>query len=167
VGRAADILPYALAVAAWGANHSRTQIIVSAICGLLHHDGRPPSGAIEAMSASLAHRGADGSGIWSDDRVAVAHRMHHTTRESVWEQQPVVMPERRLVLVADARIDNRDELVRALGIAARATVTDSEIILAAYARWGEHCIDRLVGDFAFAVWDAPTRTLFCARDPWG
>ena len=119
------------------------------------------------MSAALAHRGVDGSGIWADERIGLAHRMRHTTPESLREHQPVVLPERQLVLVADARIDNREELVRALGIAGRAIVTDSEIILAAYARWGEGCVNRLVGDFAFAVWDGSARSLFCARDPMG
>jgi asparagine synthase (glutamine-hydrolysing) len=140
---------------------------VSAICGLFHLDGRPPSDAIGAMSAALAHRGVDGSGIWVDDRIGLAHRMFHTTHESIGEHQPVVLPERQLVLVADARIDNREELRRALGIPARNTMSDSDIVLAAYARWGEACVPRLLGDFAFALWDGAARSLFCARDPMG
>lgn len=140
---------------------------MSAICGLLHLDGRPPSDALEAMSASLAHRGSDGSGIWSDDRVGLAHRMRHTTRESQRERQPVVLQEGQLVLVADARIDNRDELTSVLGIPRVAPPSDSEIIAAAYLRWGSECVQRLVGDFAFVIWNAPQRTLFCARDPMG
>lgn len=148
-------------------DYSRIQIIVSAICGLFHFDGRPPSDAIGAMSAALAHRGADGSGTWFDDRIALAHRMLHTTRESLGERQPVVLHQPQLVLVADARIDNREELVRALGIQERGILSDSEVILAAYTRWGEGCVQRLIGDFAFAVWDATANALFCARDPMG
>ena len=140
---------------------------MSAICGLLHLDGRPPSDAIKAMSAALAHRGADGSGIWSDDQMALAHRMLHTTCESTREVQPVVLPARQLVLVADARIDNRAELIRALRIRQGEHLSDSEIILAAYARWGEECVSQLLGDFAFALWDGSARSLFCARDPMG
>ena len=140
---------------------------MSAICGLLHLDGRPPSDAVAAMSAAMAHRGADGSGIWSDDRIGLAHRMLHSTPESVTERQPVVLQSRQLVLVADARIDNRDELVRALGIAEHGSLSDSEIILAAYARWGEDCVQRLLGDFAFAIWDGAAPSLFCARDAMG
>lgn len=119
------------------------------------------------MSAALAHRGADGSGIWSDDRIGLGHRMFQTTRQSLSERQPIVLAERQLVLVADARIDNRDELLRALDIPPRDGVSDSEIILAAYARWGDNCVERLLGDFAFALWDGRARSLFCARDPMG
>ena len=140
---------------------------MSAICGLLSLDGRPPSDAIGRMSAALAHRGGDGSGTWTDDRIGLAHRMRHTTTESLTEHQPLVLRDRQMVLVADARIDNRDEFVRTLGLAARDGLSDSEIILAAYARWGEDCVPRLLGDFAFALWDASTNSLFCARDPMG
>jgi asparagine synthase (glutamine-hydrolysing) len=72
-----------------------------------------------------------------------------------------------MVLVADARIDNRDELLRTLGVKVGEGLSDGEIILAAYARWGEDCVPRLLGDFAFALWDASTQTLLCARDPMG
>src|SRR5687768_7065581 len=51
--------------------------------------------------------------------------------------------------------------------AAGAAARDAELVLAAYARWGPGCAERLVGDFAFAVWDARARTLFAARDPMG
>lgn len=119
------------------------------------------------MSAALAHRGVDGSGTWTDDRIGLAHRMRHTTTESLTEHQPLVHRDRQMILVADARIDNRDELCRALGLDARDGVSDSAIILAAYARWGEDCVPRLLGDFAFALWDGSTRSLFCARDPMG
>lgn len=118
------------------------------------------------MSAALAHRGADGSGLWSGDGIGLAHRMLHTTRESTREVQPVVLPARQLVLVADARIDNREELIRALRIR-EGEISDSEIILAAYARWGEDCVSQLLGDFAFALWDGSARSLFCARDAMG
>ena len=70
------------------------------------------------------------------------------------------------LIIADARIDYRDELCRALALDPRA-VGDAELILAAYLRWGEACLDRLLGDFAFAIWDVRTRKLFCARDHFG
>jgi asparagine synthase (glutamine-hydrolysing) len=76
---------------------------------------------------------------------------------------------RGLVLTADARIDNREELIVALGFGGRPReeVTDSELILGAYKKWGERCPERLFGDFAFAVWDRGRRNLFCARDHRG
>jgi len=142
---------------------------VSAICGLLHLDGTPipPSRhAIAAMSAALAHRGPDGDGSWMDDRVALAHRMLQTTPESLTEVQPVVHQREGLALVADARLDNREELIASLG-ACGATTSDSDLIAAAYIRWGARCVERLIGDFAFAIWSARDRSLFCARDPMG
>ena len=91
------------------------------------------------------------------------------TPESLHEHLPMPDAAQNLVLTADARIDNRDELINELAIAetGHRVVTDSELILAAYARWGEGCPERLVGDFAFAIWDGRNQTLFCARDHFG
>src|SRR5436190_10470888 len=72
-----------------------------------------------------------------------------------------------MVLVADARIDNREELLASLRLPRGNHSTDSEIILAAYERWGQDCVDRLIGDFACALWDSRSQALFCARDPMG
>ena len=74
-----------------------------------------------------------------------------------------------LAVVADARIDNRDELIGLLGLRHRdpAGLGDAELILRSYQQWGEACPGRLLGDFAFAVWDGPRRRLFCARDHLG
>jgi asparagine synthase (glutamine-hydrolysing) len=73
-----------------------------------------------------------------------------------------------LAITADARIDNRDDLVTRLGLSSRPeTITDSELILTAYQVWGQECLDHLVGDFAFAIWDYGAQRLFCARDHFG
>lgn len=121
------------------------------------------------MSARLSHRGMDGSGVWVDGCVGLGHRMLHTTPESLHERQPLYWGEPGLTITADARIDNREEMIAALGLRAQARdgIADSQIILAAYERWGEACPERLIGDFAFAIWDARVRRLFCARDPMG
>ena len=143
---------------------------MSAIFGLIHFDGHPidPEVLRPALDV-LAHRGPDGQGCWHEGSVLLAHWMLHTTPESLHEQQPLIAPEGDLVLVADARIDNRDELLAALGLRSTAErpVTDAELILAAYRRWGADCPDRLIGDFAFAVWDRQHRRLFAARDGMG
>ena len=72
-----------------------------------------------------------------------------------------------LVLAADARIDNRDDLIATLGLDRAGTITDGALILAAYEKWGRATPEKLIGDFAFAVWDARRQALFCARDPMG
>jgi asparagine synthase (glutamine-hydrolysing) len=92
-----------------------------------------------------------------------------TTPESVQERLPRVHHARNLVLTADARIDNRDDLIDVLGLDDRrpAEIGDGELILAAYEKWGERCPEHLLGDFSFALWDAGRKELFCARDPMG
>ncbi len=74
-----------------------------------------------------------------------------------------------LVLTADARLDNREELIGGLGLDDRppGEITDSQLILAAYERWGEDCPKHLVGDFAWVIWDGRQQTLFAARDHFG
>ena len=141
---------------------------MSAIAGVYHLDGRPATGEeVAAMTAALAHRGPDSSGAWCGGPVALGHRLLHTTPESLRERQPVRDDARGLVLIADARIDNRAELRAALAIERARPISDADLILSAYQRWGAECADRLLGDFAFALWDSRARTLFCARDPMG
>jgi len=81
------------------------------------------------------------------------------------ERQPLVSASADLVLTADARLDNRDELCSLLP--APCGFTDAELILAAYERWAERCPEHLLGDFAFAIWDARRQIVFCARDHFG
>ncbi|GAH07934.1 unnamed protein product, partial [marine sediment metagenome] len=85
------------------------------------------------------------------------------------EQLPLVNARGDIVITADARIDNRVELIDILGLGGRyhSQIGDSELILAAYEKWGEECPARLLGDFAFAIWDGRRQILFCARDHFG
>ncbi len=143
---------------------------MSAITGICFIDGRPVNRAdLEPMVESLAHRGPDGAGLWIEGPVGFGHRMLRTTPESLHERLPRVSSSGDLAINADARIDNRDELIAALGIKERPTeeISDSELILDAYERWGERCPERLVGDFAFVIWDGPKQVLFAARDQIG
>ncbi|CAM3260001.1 lasso peptide isopeptide bond-forming cyclase [Rhodothermus bifroesti] len=144
---------------------------MSAIFGLIHFDEQPvDTETLQPAWDLLRHRGPDGHNRWQDGSVLLAHWRFCTTPESLHEQQPLVAPEGNLVLVADARIDNREELLKTLGLHARAErvpITDAELILAAYQRWGTECPDRLIGDFAFAIWDRLARRLFAARDGMG
>jgi asparagine synthase (glutamine-hydrolysing) len=121
------------------------------------------------MVETVTHRGPDGEGVWIQGNVGLGHAMLWTTPESLHEKLPLVSEREDLVITADARIDNRDELTEVLGFAGRpkGELSDSELILGAYDRWGELCPDRLVGDFAFTVWDRRRQILFCARDPMG
>ena len=115
----------------------------------------------------LAHRGPDGANIWCEQAIGFGHRMLWTTPESLHEQLPLAKAS--LAITADARIDNRDELIQALNLTAQPAekITDSQLILAAYEQWEEQCPHKLIGDFAFAIWDGRNQKLFCARDPMG
>jgi asparagine synthase (glutamine-hydrolysing) len=128
--------------------------------------GDPVAADLERMTAALAHRGPDGSGAWSQDAVGLGHRMLWTTPESRTEPLPLSAREGALAITADARLDNRAELRVALGLDDR-EVGDAALILRAYERWGEQCPERLLGDFAFVIWDGRRRALFCVRDHFG
>ncbi len=95
--------------------------------------------------------------------------MLRTTREAAGEQQPASF-EGHYWITADVRLDCREELIAEVERAGRKTsrpVSDSELILHAYAAWGTACVQHLRGDFSFAIWNARTKNLFCARDHFG
>lgn len=141
---------------------------MSGIAGIVHRDGRPASpDAIARMSAAIAHRGNDASGVICVGPVALAHRMSWSTPESRRETQPLVRSAPGSWLVADARIDNRGELASLLRVPEPSRITDAELIVRSYERWGRRCVEHIIGDFAFALWDDESRELFCARDPMG
>ena len=143
---------------------------MSAICGIVDFSGaRINPGDLSAMISAAPHRSPDGIERWTGDGAALVHMAFHVTPESVRERQPLKSRGGRFVLAADARIDNREELLCALRDEPflPSEPTDADIILAAYQRWREHCPERLLGDFVFAVWDTPSRSLFLARDPLG
>ena len=143
---------------------------MSAIFGIYYPEGCPATQSeLEQMAESLNHRGPDGSGLWMDGPAGLGHQMLWTTPESLYERLPMVGKTGHLVITADARIDNREELIGLLKLEGRAysEISDSEIILAAYEEWGEACPEKLLGDFAFAIWDSLKQSLFCARDHFG
>lgn len=143
---------------------------MSAIAGIFYFNGQPvESATVMGMTERLAHRGPDGSGIWIKGSIGLGHRLLHTTPESLNEKQPVENPSGEIVLVADARIDNREELLGLLDFSGYIShpISDSQIILAAYEKWGEDCPEKLLGDFAFAIWDSRKQKVFCARDVIG
>src|SRR5947208_5460322 len=103
---------------------------------------------------------------WTDGTIALGRRLTRLLPEDVYDGQPLQARERAFVLVADLRLDNRQDLADELRIdAARArTMCDAALLLAAFERWDENCCAHLVGDFAFAVWDGPAQRLVLARD---
>jgi asparagine synthase (glutamine-hydrolysing) len=135
---------------------------MSGICGIVNLEGsRVERRTLEAMAGAAAHRGPDGIRHHTKGPAGLSNLALDITPESPRERQPLV--EGGLALTADARVDNRGELIRGLGMPEDST--DADLIMAAYRRWGVECPSRLVGDFAFAVWDERRGRLFAARDP--
>jgi asparagine synthase (glutamine-hydrolysing) len=140
---------------------------MSGLFGIFNFDGRPVDPLLmQRMSQALVHRGPDDSGLWLKGNVAMGDRMLRSTPESLAEVQPLEDPSGTLCLVFDGRVDNRKELRQALeGRGARLRDdTDAELVLNAYAIWGEDCPALILGDFALALWNGRRRSMFCARD---
>ena len=140
---------------------------MSAIVGIYYIDGRPVDRMVlMRMVNHVSNWSADDQNIWSNGSTGFGHCMHYTTPQSLGEKLPLSYMD-RFAITADARIDNRQEIMAELSLGNEnlATITDSELILKAYDKWGEHCPEHLLGDFSFAIWDQSRRRLFCARDP--
>lgn len=143
---------------------------MSAIFGTYNFENTPViTSQIEAMSNILSHRGSNENRIWIDKSIGLGNRMCWTTPESFHEKLPKTSENGNFTITADARIDNREDLFKQLEIHQYKdeVITDSEIILLAYQKWGERCPEKLLGDFAFAIWDKSRNSLFCVRDHFG
>lgn len=139
---------------------------MSGICGLWDLAGAAlPPDPLAPVLARMHRRGPDGTHRWQDGPVALGHASLVTTPEAALERLPLSHPGSGCTITADARIDNREVLLAALG--AGQDIGDGDLILRAYLRWGEDCVDHLLGDFAFAIWDPRRQVLFCARDHMG
>lgn len=143
---------------------------MSGIAGVFNLNGAPVDARLVAsMADALRFRGPDARTVWVDGNVGFAHTLLCTNEGASPEVQPCSL-DGAVWIVADARVDARAELVTALAAKERtglASASDAELILHAYAVWSEACLDHLLGDFAFAIWDGPRRRLFCARDQMG
>ena len=118
------------------------------------------------MLGAIGNRGPDVARVWTSGAVGLGHCLLAATPESVGEVQPHAAAESGLSIVFDGRLDNRQQLAEEFE-RARLPISaafDAAYALAAYRCWGSDCAARLLGDFAFAVWDAGQRRLFCARD---
>jgi asparagine synthase (glutamine-hydrolysing) len=139
------------------------------MCGIAGIFGAPPSG-LEEMVRTLGHRGPDGNGFHLDrsGRSALGHTRLKIIDLSEDAQQPMSDPSGRWRLVFNGEVYNYLELRSELSSSWEfRTQSDTEVLLAAYVAWGAACLDRLIGMFAFLVWDRKERRLFAARDRFG
>ncbi|WEK46899.1 MAG: amidotransferase 1, exosortase A system-associated [Candidatus Andeanibacterium colombiense] len=144
------------------------------IAGIFHCSTPKPVDAarVERMTEALAHRGPDGSGVWTAPGVGLGHR-RLSIIDVAGSPQPMHSSDGRAAIVFNGEIYNYRELRRelrrelaAMGAKFR-TDGDTEVILAAWQKWGPDCLSRLHGMFAFALYDLADRTLFIARDRFG
>jgi asparagine synthase (glutamine-hydrolysing) len=142
------------------------------IVGVLNVDGRPlDDGVLGRLTSGLSFRGPDRQ-RWRkvDAHIGLGHTRLASTDLSGGVEQPFTL-DGATWIVGDARVDARPDLLAALEAGQHGQVHeqagDLELILRAYSRWGERCVEHLLGDFTFAVWDGPRQRLFCARDHLG
>ena len=146
---------------------------MSGIVGIMNLDRAPiDRDLLWRMTEFMSSRGPDAQEIWTDESVGFGHSMLRATWEAETETQPLTV-DGKVWLTADARIDAREELIAKLQTKLNRSVNrervpnDAELILCAYDVWGEECLNHLIGDFAFAIWDGRAQHLFCARDHFG
>lgn len=148
------------------------------IAGIAGHDINQPTyrSAIQQMTDALAHRGPDAEGIWNDAHCFLGHRRLSIIDLSAAGNQPLISQDGRYTLVYNGELYNYRELKLELQRAQHGsgqlpyffkTNTDTEVILAAYLRWGIECLQRFNGMFAFAIWDTQEQRLLVVRDRLG
>jgi asparagine synthase (glutamine-hydrolysing) len=140
------------------------------ITGIWHRDGRPVDPRVlDRMTETLAHRGPDDHGTHIDGDLGIGHQRLSIIDLTSAGHQPMPNDDASLWITYNGEIYNYIELreeLRSLGVVFRSNC-DTEVLLKAYERWGESCVERLNGIWAFAIWDAHRQTLFCSRDRFG
>ncbi len=128
-----------------------------------------PRAAIRSMTDACAHRGPDAAGEWIDDTVALGHRRLSIIDRTSASDQPFSSTDGSHVSIFNGEIYNYRELKQELVQAGHSfrTNSDTEVLLAAYMEWGEQCLQKLHGMFAFAIYDVRKKEMFIARDRLG
>ncbi|MGN7610906.1 asparagine synthase-related protein [Magnetococcales bacterium HHB-1] len=144
--------------------------MMSAIFGTVHwlRDTIEQS-SLQKMALALKHWSPKPAKTVQEKFIGLGKLPFNFTPEDVQDHQPLHSASRKFHLIAHARLDNREELLRYFNIAQKNwhTTPDSQLILKAYITWGEACPEKLDGDFAFALWNSREKMLFCARDRLG
>jgi asparagine synthase (glutamine-hydrolysing) len=142
------------------------------VCGFAgeHRPGeRADVAAVERMAATMARRGPDGAGSWSTGPIALAHRRLKIIDLSEQGAQPLVDPDTGRIVVFNGCIYNHRELRAELEAEGHRffSTSDTEVIAKAHAAWGDRCVERLIGMFAFAIVERESGRLVLARDRLG
>ena len=142
---------------------------MSGYAGVFHLGGGPidPSW-LETMTDFLAFRGPDGKQIWTTDSAGLCHTLLRTRLEH-HGRPAIVSLDGNVWIAGDVRIDDRETLIAKIsrGSGDLKSSSSAELVLHAYGAWGEACVEHLIGDFTFVLWDARQRRVLCARDQLG
>ena len=143
---------------------------MTALAGIWHFDGST-NGAEDCarMLASQRLYGLHAVAQWSDGSLAMGRRLMRVLPEDAFDRQPIVGGDGRYVLIADVRLDNRDDLITKLRIppSEAKTLSDTAVLLSVIERWEDSWLDHIIGDYAVALWDRGKHHLLLARDPLG
>jgi len=137
------------------------------INGIYSSSNKNKSGIVEKMNEYLDHRGPDAHGVYSDEELSLGHTRLKIIDLSDDANQPMTCAYDRYVLVFNGEIYNYKELRESILNYPFRTQSDTEVILAAYHKYGEDAISKLEGQFAFALWDKQNKELILARDRIG
>src|SRR6266568_7499177 len=146
------------------------------MCGIAGLISQNPQAFINSMLRSIEHRGRDDEGVWTsrpidaqERRVCLGHRRLSIIDTSSAGHQPLFSGDGGLVVILNGELYNYRELREQLATKGHRfrTQTDTEVLLAAWAEWGDECLSRLNGMFAFALWDDKEHALYLVRDRVG
>jgi asparagine synthase (glutamine-hydrolysing) len=140
------------------------------IVGVFNTDGEPvDTSVLKRMTDAVAHRGPDGEGYYTDGGIGLGHRRLAIIDLSPAARQPMTNEAGDLQLIYNGEIYNFKALRKVLEAGGHTfrSATDSEVVIHGYEEWGEDCVTRFNGMFAFALWDRPRRRMFLARDRYG
>lgn len=139
---------------------------MSAIFGLVNANKQQVGNTAQLMQNAMAHRATDGQGIYQDEQAFIATNQLITSVRQNYEKLPYQAE--NLVITCDSRIDNYRDIIGQLAIKGKENeITDAELIIKLYRKYGKKCIDYLEGEFAFVIWNKDTGTIFAATDHIG
>jgi asparagine synthase (glutamine-hydrolysing) len=143
---------------------------MSGILAVINTDRSPILGQmIKRLTARLEYKGRHGSDSWTEEYVGLGYTLQQKSAQTTLPGHPEGI-DPLVKIVCSARLDARRELAASINLPNHYdldTTPDSELIIKAYIKWGERCVDYLLGDFAIIIWDKRRNTIFCARDRFG
>jgi asparagine synthase (glutamine-hydrolysing) len=138
------------------------------IAGIINFNDLPVSEfAIKQMTGTLSHRGPDAEGFFISNGIALGHRRLSILDLSTGANQPFFDNSGRYIIVFNGEIYNFNEVKLLLPEYNFKTTGDTEVLIAAFAKWGAPCIEHFKGMFAFAIWDTKEKSVTVARDRLG